>query len=53
MENISISVGRDYSLGYSSRYEFCAFNGDRVVHREGNYKTAAAARRAAIKWAAA
>lgn len=45
---MTISIGRDsnYSIG---RYEYCIFEGDVLVKREGGYKSAAAARRAAIK----
>lgn len=43
----TMSVGRDYAT--SSRYEYVLFEGERVVARQGNFKTPVAARRAGIK----
>lgn len=48
-ETLTISVGRDYRL--PSGYEFVIFAEEEVVARTGNFKTAAAARRAAVKTA--
>jgi hypothetical protein len=50
---ITLSVGRDYTPGYSSRYEFCVFCGDKLIVRKGGFKSAAAAKRHGIKVAAA
>lgn len=48
---ISLSVGRDYKT--TSKYEFVVFDGDRVVTRQGGFKSAATARRNGIKAAQA
>ena len=49
MAAMSISVGRDYEAGYSSRYEFCIYQNDKIIARKGNFKSAATARRNGIK----
>lgn len=48
---MTLSVGRDNAT--STRFEFCLFAGDRLVAREGGFKSSAAARRAGIKAAQA
>lgn len=50
---ISLSVGRDYTAGYSSKYEYVLFRNDVVIARQGGFKSAATARRNGIKAAAA
>lgn len=49
MEQITLSVGRDYAAGYSASYEFVVFSGEKVVVRKGGFKSAATARRNGIK----
>ena len=53
MENISLSVGRDYAAGYSNSYEFVIFKGDRVLARQGGFKSSATAKRNGVKAAQA
>lgn len=53
MANITLSVGRDYAAGYSNSYEFVIFSGDKVIARQGGFKSAATARRNGIKKAQA
>lgn len=50
-DEMTISVGRDSNT--STRFEFCLFAGDRLVAREGGFKSTAAARRAGLKAAQA
>lgn len=52
-EAITISVGRDYAAGYSNSYEYVIFQGENVIARKGGFKSAATARRNALKAAGA
>jgi hypothetical protein len=46
-DTISISAGRDYNT--YDRYEFCVFDGEKVVIRKGGFSSNGAAKRAGIK----
>jgi hypothetical protein len=50
--SITLSIGRDYAAGYSSRYEYVLFRGETIIARKGGFKSAATARRNGIKAAA-
>ena len=46
---MTMSVGRDYAAGYSNSYEYVIFNGETVIARKGGFKSAATARRHALR----
>jgi hypothetical protein len=48
---VTMSAGRDYRTG--SRYEYCVFDDEKVVAREGYFTSNAAAKRAGLKAAQA
>ena len=48
---VTMSAGRDYTT--SSRYEFCVFDGEELVAREGLFMNKAAAKRAGLRAAKA
>lgn len=47
-DKITVSWGRDYRFA-SARYEFCVFDGELLIHREGAFRSSSAAKRAGIK----
>ena len=46
-DKITMSVGRDYRT--TTKYEFCIFDGEILIHREGFYSSPSAAKRAGLK----
>jgi len=50
---VTVSWGRDYRTSLHNRYEYCVFEGESIVLREGSYSSSAAAKRAGIRAAQA
>ncbi|HUN01052.1 MAG TPA: hypothetical protein PLI96_11295 [Halothiobacillus sp.] len=50
MSDLSMSVGRDYNL-YGA-YEYCIYQGEKIIARKGFFKSYSAAKRAGLKAAA-
>jgi len=48
-DNLSMSYGRNYTSPLHGRYEYCIFDGEKLIAREGNFKSSAAAKRAGLK----
>jgi len=46
-DKLTISWGRDYRT--ATKYEFCLFEGELLVHREGYFSSSSAAKRAGLK----
>ena len=51
MQNLTMSVGRDYRTG--SKYEYVIFDNEEVVARQGFFTTSTQAKRAGLKAAQA
>lgn len=49
MDNLSISVGRDYASGLHGRFEYAIFDGESLIARKGLFKSSAQAKREAIR----